>query len=231
MHRYYIQTEVLHFIIILHRPWLLRKLRSTRYALSRRACFDAAVTDWKVRNAFKVDCPDFFETLLGGSFREFNSAMIAGISVIIDPSGPHADDMRALMKSFMEQHPTDPSADDFSQKEVGIIYTLHRRAKEIESRRRARRGSVLLADKPGMAVSSERDKPNLAPAPTAQSNVPPEQPSRAPLQQTPQSGSTAYGAATPRRSPLTSFRNREVSSVSGHSVQGSSHEEDHPQNL
>lgn len=37
------------------------------------------------RQAFKVDCPDFLETLLGGSFREFNVAMIAGISIIIDP--------------------------------------------------------------------------------------------------------------------------------------------------
>ena len=48
VHRYYIQTEILHFTIILHRPWLLRKLRSSRYALSRHACLEAAVTDFKI---------------------------------------------------------------------------------------------------------------------------------------------------------------------------------------
>jgi hypothetical protein len=51
VHRYYIQTEILHFIIILHRPWLLRKLRTNRYALSRNACFEAAVTDYKIVRA------------------------------------------------------------------------------------------------------------------------------------------------------------------------------------
>ena len=71
IHRYYIQTEILHFRIILHRPYLLRKLRSGRYAPSRTASFDSAVLDFKIRMAFKKDVPDFFETLLGGSFREF----------------------------------------------------------------------------------------------------------------------------------------------------------------
>ncbi|WVQ79880.1 hypothetical protein IAT38_001980 [Cryptococcus sp. DSM 104549] len=138
IHRYYIQTEILHFTIILHRPWLLRKLRSSRYALSRTACFDAAVTDYKLRQAFKIDCPDFFETLLGSSFREFNAAMIAGISMIIDPRSSHSKDMGLIVKSFMEQHPHDPKADDFSQKEAAIIYTLHRRGQEMEEKRRAR---------------------------------------------------------------------------------------------
>lgn len=66
IHRYYIQTEILHFTIILHvsykktcrlmktlivamqRPWLLRRLKSSRYNLSRTACFDAAITDYKI---------------------------------------------------------------------------------------------------------------------------------------------------------------------------------------
>jgi hypothetical protein len=48
VHRYYIQTEILHFTIILHRPWFLRQLRSEKYALSRQACFEAAITDFKI---------------------------------------------------------------------------------------------------------------------------------------------------------------------------------------
>ncbi|KAK4684431.1 hypothetical protein P7C73_g5751, partial [Tremellales sp. Uapishka_1] len=101
VHRYYIQTEILHFTIILHRPWLLRKLRSNRYSLSRAACFEAAVTDYKIRLAFKKDCPDFFETLLGGSFREFNAAMIAGISIIIDPASGKTYSLGVLADSSM----------------------------------------------------------------------------------------------------------------------------------
>jgi hypothetical protein len=37
IHRYYIQTEILHFTIILHRPWFLRELKSDRYNVSREA--------------------------------------------------------------------------------------------------------------------------------------------------------------------------------------------------
>jgi hypothetical protein len=35
-------------IITLHRPWLLRKLKSNKYALSRKACFDAAKMDFRI---------------------------------------------------------------------------------------------------------------------------------------------------------------------------------------
>jgi hypothetical protein len=35
-------------IITLHRPWLLRKLKSNKFALSRRACFDAAKMDFRI---------------------------------------------------------------------------------------------------------------------------------------------------------------------------------------
>lgn len=48
VHRYYIQTEILHFTIILHRPWFLRQVCSEKYALSRRECFEAAITDFKI---------------------------------------------------------------------------------------------------------------------------------------------------------------------------------------
>lgn len=47
-HRYYIQTEILHYTIILHRPWFLRQIHNDRYSVSRRACFEAAVTDFKI---------------------------------------------------------------------------------------------------------------------------------------------------------------------------------------
>lgn len=78
------------------------------------------------RQAFKRDCPDFFETLLGGSFREFNAAMIAGISIIIDPTARHAGQMREIVRSFMEHfgHGFDLKSDGFSKKEAAIVCSI-----------------------------------------------------------------------------------------------------------
>ncbi|EIW71030.1 hypothetical protein TREMEDRAFT_27559 [Tremella mesenterica DSM 1558] len=260
VHRYYIQTEILHFTIILHvsllitpfswtlgsfscRPYLLRKLRQNRYALSRNACFEAAVTDWKIRNAFKRDCPDFFETLLGGSFREFNAAMIAGISIILNPHGSQADDMRKIMKSFMDQYPHDPKADDFSQKEVGIIYTLHRRAmanEELRAKeeRRMKEEShrphpphhshpahpTTHPDRPSFtAISSERDNRPSPPHP---------HPSN-PRPSTSGGPPTTNPNQTPSRSPLVNSFLRNEGRAHSHSSpgMGSSSEDDHPQRL
>ncbi|WWD21666.1 hypothetical protein CI109_106152 [Kwoniella shandongensis] len=231
IHRYYIQTEILHFVIILHRPWLLRKLRSQRYALSREACFDAAITDYKIRQAFKIDCPDFFETLLGSSFREFNAAMIAGISMIIDPRAQHANDMRQIVKSFMEQHPHDPKADDFSQKEAAIIYTIYRRVMEMEEKRARRAaGPRLSHDNTSFERSSRRHSEKSGsmaapPVPTGDSG-----------------GASAPGSETSRPIPLTSPSSGKTHSHLSPYPHGSalgptpptvsaSPEEDHPQKL
>lgn len=50
-----------------------------------------------------------------------NAAMIAGISLIINPTTPYASDMKAIVRLFMEQHPHDPKADDFTQQEATIV--------------------------------------------------------------------------------------------------------------
>jgi hypothetical protein len=44
MHRYYLQSEILSFLIALHRPWFLRQPRSDKYAASR-ATMARAVCD------------------------------------------------------------------------------------------------------------------------------------------------------------------------------------------
>jgi hypothetical protein len=73
--------------------------------------------------------------------------MIAGISLILNPRTPHAADMKEILRLFMEQHPLNPKADDFTQQEATIvseviqllltrqIATLHRRGLEVEARR------------------------------------------------------------------------------------------------
>jgi hypothetical protein len=50
-----------------------------------------------------------------------NAAMIAGISLIINPGTPHAADMKEILRLFMAQHPHDPKADDFTQQEATIV--------------------------------------------------------------------------------------------------------------
>jgi hypothetical protein len=105
------------------------------FKIVRATCYSLNLADHQ-RQAFKRDVPDFFETLLGGSFRSFvsvssgrsgsaadeqNAAMIAGISIILNPQTPHAADMKEILRLFMEQHPLNPKADDFTQQEATIV--------------------------------------------------------------------------------------------------------------
>nr|XP_031857365.1 uncharacterized protein CI109_007229 [Kwoniella shandongensis]KAA5524437.1 hypothetical protein CI109_007229 [Kwoniella shandongensis] len=133
VHRFMLLTELLVTTIILHRPWLLRKLSSNRYAASRTACFEAAKLDFQIRQDFQRDVPDFRFYAITGQFRMFNSAMIAGISAIIDPRGPDADQMRRILTTFLEQNPwvEVSQKDATTRKEVQIIQTLSRRAAQI----------------------------------------------------------------------------------------------------
>ncbi|WVQ83484.1 hypothetical protein IAT38_005625 [Cryptococcus sp. DSM 104549] len=133
VHRFMLLTEVLVTTIILHRPWLLRKLSSNRYATSRTACFEAAKIDFHIRQDFQREVPDFKLFAITGQFRMFNSAMIAGISAIIDPRGPDSDQMRRILTTFLEENPWHEVAgkDATTRKEVQIIQTLSRRAAKI----------------------------------------------------------------------------------------------------
>lgn len=47
--------------------------------------------------------------------------MIAGISLILNPRTPYAADMKEILRLFMEQHPHNPKADDFTQQEATIV--------------------------------------------------------------------------------------------------------------
>ncbi|ODN87089.1 hypothetical protein L198_07091 [Cryptococcus wingfieldii CBS 7118] len=133
VHRFMLLTEVLVTTIILHRPWLLRKLSSNRYAASRTACFEAAKLDFQIRQDFQREVPDFKLFAITGNFKMFNSAMIAGISAIIGPRGPDSDQMRKILTTFLEENPWHEvaSKDATTRKEVQIIQTLSRRAAKI----------------------------------------------------------------------------------------------------
>ncbi|KAJ9111214.1 hypothetical protein QFC22_006589 [Naganishia vaughanmartiniae] len=92
--------------------------------------------DFRIRQQFSNEHPGVHNAYFGGQFREFNAAMIAGISAIIFPRGEDAEEMRLISTTFLNQNPLDKQAhrDQASQKEVAIIYTLCRRAQQVLKR-------------------------------------------------------------------------------------------------
>ena len=52
-----------------------------------------------------------------------NAAMIAGILLLVNPRTPHAHEMKEIVRLFKQEHPYDPKADDFTQKEATIVST------------------------------------------------------------------------------------------------------------
>ncbi|EKD03909.1 hypothetical protein A1Q2_01922 [Trichosporon asahii var. asahii CBS 8904] len=133
VHRFTLLTEVLVTTIILHRPWLLRRLSSNRYSSSRVACFESAKLDFEIRQSFAQEVPNSHMYSATGPFKMFNSAMIAGISAIIDPRGSDSEQMRRILSTFLRQHPLEEieNLDETTKKEVSIIHTLSRRAAQI----------------------------------------------------------------------------------------------------
>jgi hypothetical protein len=130
VHRFIIITEVFFVRISLHRPYLLRRLSSDRYSLSRRACFDSAKRDYRARQAFKQSASSSVEVLraLGGAYREFQAAMIAGIALMIDNSGPEASEMHEILDGFMRDHEGMQDMDPTTRRELKIIEFFKRKA-------------------------------------------------------------------------------------------------------
>lgn len=130
VHRFIIITEVFFVRISLHRPYLLRRLSSDRYSLSRRACFDSAKRDYRTRRAFKQSASSSVDVLrvLGGAYREFQAAMIAGIALMIDNSGPEASEMHEILDGFMRDHEGMQDMDPTTKRELKIIEFFKRKA-------------------------------------------------------------------------------------------------------
>jgi hypothetical protein len=76
VHRFLLITEIMFVRISLHRPYLLRKLGTDRYQRSRVACFESALTDFKVRQAFRETTAKESQHSLSNAYREFQTAMI-----------------------------------------------------------------------------------------------------------------------------------------------------------
>ncbi|KAG8856771.1 hypothetical protein FRB96_006274 [Tulasnella sp. 330] len=141
VHRFLITCEVYFVRISLHRPYILRKLNSDRFAASRQACIDSARKDFEVRQAFKRSMPLSVISALGGAYREFQSAMISGIALVIDPHGSDSAAMHEVMDTFLSDHgvgegvpPVLKEVDETTRRELKIIQFLSEKAKNAEKR-------------------------------------------------------------------------------------------------
>ncbi|KAF6762269.1 hypothetical protein DFP72DRAFT_987584 [Ephemerocybe angulata] len=131
IHRFLLITEILFVRISLHRPYLLRRVRSDRYARSRKACFESAVLDFQVRQEFREIVPKETRDSLSNAYREFQTAMISGIYFIVEPQGPCAETMHAILDCFMKEHEGMREMDETTRRELKTIEFLKNKAVEV----------------------------------------------------------------------------------------------------
>lgn len=133
VHRFLLITEILFVRISLHRPYMLRRLNSDRYARSRTACFESAITDFEVRQAFRQTAPKEARDPLSNAYREFQTAMISGIYFILEPKGQHAQAMHAILDGFMADHDGMREMDETTRRELKTIEFLKSKASQLEA--------------------------------------------------------------------------------------------------
>ncbi|KAG7096899.1 hypothetical protein E1B28_004305 [Marasmius oreades] len=130
VHRYLLITETLFVRTSLHRPYILRRLSSDRYARSRNACFESAMTDFQVRQAFREKTNDETRLALSNAYREFQTAMISGIYLVIHPHGKDAETMHTILDTFMKDHEGFREMDETTLRELKTIEFLKNKALE-----------------------------------------------------------------------------------------------------
>ncbi|CAE6342058.1 unnamed protein product [Rhizoctonia solani] len=128
-HRFMINTEIQYVRIALHRPYVLRA--GEKYEPSRNACFEAARIDRRAREGFRreVTWPDHRARRdhMGGLYRLFNSTMILGIALLLNPAGPNAAELRGYLDDFIQLHASQ-TTDVTSSREVKIIQLFRAKA-------------------------------------------------------------------------------------------------------
>ncbi|KAG2367328.1 fungal-specific transcription factor domain-containing protein [Suillus spraguei] len=131
VHRFLLITEVLFVRVGLHRPYLLRKLSCDRYLRSRRACFESSIKDFQVRKAFRDSMPKETRDSLSNAYREFQTAMISGIYLVLHPKGKDADMMHTILDGFLADHEGVREMDETTRRELKTIEFLKSRASQM----------------------------------------------------------------------------------------------------
>lgn len=140
-HRFLLETEINYIRIALHRPYLLRSggTHGARYLPSRRACVDAARQDIALRRAYVQELreaaapnkvPASYAVHIG-SYKWFNSVLICGIALLIDPHGPDARELRACLEHFITVRQR-KAKDDMSDREIRITQLFAAKADQLQ---------------------------------------------------------------------------------------------------
>ncbi|KAH7914171.1 fungal-specific transcription factor domain-containing protein [Hygrophoropsis aurantiaca] len=154
VHRFLLVTEILFVRVSLHRPYLLRKLHSDRYTRSRTACFESAMQDFDVRKAFREAMPKETRDSLSNAYREFQTAMISGIYLVLDPQGKDSTKMHAILDGFLKDHEGVREMDETTRRELKTIEFLKSRASQMAESMPQSRNSVPIID-PQLAAASD----------------------------------------------------------------------------
>ncbi|TBU40114.1 hypothetical protein BD309DRAFT_927740 [Dichomitus squalens] len=162
LQRFLLVTEFLFVRISLHRPYLLRKLDSTKYSRSRDACFESALKDHQIRQEYIATTTREGRDPVASAYREFQAAMIAGIYLVLYPKGKEEGKMHDLLDYFLDRHKQLPVVDEITRREVKIIEFL--KVKSLQSARTPE-GTP---DEPRMSVDSPS---GYVSSPLAQSNT------------------------------------------------------------
>ncbi|KAG5649015.1 hypothetical protein DXG03_000364 [Asterophora parasitica] len=168
VHRFLLITEILFVRISLHRPYILRKLGTDRYARSRAACFESAMKDYEVRQTFRETMPKETRASLSNAYREFQTAMISGIYLVLEPGGRDAVAMRGILDGFMKDHEGARDVDETTRRELKTIEFLQTKASQVETLSSAgsaeRQAQLLLGLQKSAAASSPQPPPRPFPS-------------------------------------------------------------------
>jgi hypothetical protein len=132
-HRFLLLTEVFFIRISLHRPYLLRRLGSDRYSRSRRACFVSVIRDFEIRRAIVSKLSQETLVALNIAYRDFQSAMISGIYLVLYPRGSMAERMHTILDTFLKDHEGIREMDETTRREVKIIQFLKAKSSQAEA--------------------------------------------------------------------------------------------------
>ncbi|KAI0081762.1 hypothetical protein K474DRAFT_1587184 [Panus rudis PR-1116 ss-1] len=132
-HRFLLVTEVLYVRCTLHRPYLLRRLDTDRYLRSRNACFECALTDFRIRRESALTGAKDVRDPTASAYREFGMAMIAGIYLVLYPTGKDVEDMKEIVDTFVNERLTLPEVDEVTRREVKVIEFLRNKFFQVSS--------------------------------------------------------------------------------------------------
>jgi len=132
-HRFLLITEILFVRMSLHRPYILRRLNTDRYARSRAACFESALKDFQVRQSFRGTLTQEIRDSMNNAYRLFQTALVSGIYLVLEPNGADAESMHLILDSFLKEHEGLREIDETTRRELVTIEFLKKKANDRRS--------------------------------------------------------------------------------------------------